>query len=149
MDVFGPGWNLTGTLPISCISAPLAACGVVWDGRRFSSCSPTSARNSVPAAEISSAESGRALTVADPLGEVTWITTDGAWLRMAATRTLDVCTLSAPLSLLAVVGVLPSDGRHLQSDPSSAYETWVSVCLTLPTATRMLLYSAVWARGRG
>ena len=69
--------------------------------------------------EISAPESGRALTVADPLGKVTWTTTNGAGLRMAATHMLEVRTLGAPLSLDGLVGVLASLGRPIQSDPTS------------------------------
>ena len=73
-------------------------------------------------AEISAPKSGRAVTVADQLGEVTQMTTDDAGLRMVGTLTLDVRTLGTPslwMVWLAVVGIPASHGRLLQSDPSS------------------------------
>ena len=60
--------TVTGRVPRGAIFWLLTVWGVTCDGRRLSLWSPSSSTMSVPAIEISAPESGRALTVAEPLG---------------------------------------------------------------------------------
>ena len=66
--VVPPGVMVTGRVPIGAIFWPLTVLGVTREGSRLSVWSPSSCTMSVPATEISAPESGRALTVAEPLG---------------------------------------------------------------------------------
>jgi len=58
-----------GSFPTGCILVPLAAFGMVFDGRRLSICSFRCFKIAVLAAEISAPESGKALADVVPFSD--------------------------------------------------------------------------------
>ena len=55
-----------GSLPMGVILCPLAVCGDICDGRRFSLCSLSSVKSCGPAAEMSAPESGKTDVTVEP-----------------------------------------------------------------------------------
>ena len=73
-----PSWNVTGSFPMGLIFVPLTALGMILEGRRLSTCSPSSLSACVPAADMSAPESGKLSRYVAPLREVMWMGIVGA-----------------------------------------------------------------------